>query len=470
MRRLSTSLALLFYAALAPAVPPAHSSPADSASSKPAPALASAVPTQLADLLQLYEQTLATNPVLKGREFAVDQAEAQLDQAFSKLLPQIMATGTVNWNSYSEPKTDFLGHEIGTITSRYEGHRGIIQARQALFDLPSFLRFEGADATKSQTEQELEAARMALTADLIDRYFTVLEASDEMGYLQGEKALTEGDLNRIRRMYERQLAMVTDLYEVEAYYQTLLTREIEVANARAVALEKLRETTGLLVEGVAPLARDRLPDVPGQAEQWVQDAESHHPALLALQRAIEAAEKNIASARAEHLPKLDLQASQTWSGNIGFDNRPFPRYDVGTVGVQINVPIFSGGAIEAAARDAVARYHMSVERRTEKRREIERETRTAWLNAKAGRARVDSTAKEVEARDKARTAQEKSYELGIATIVALLESKKNLLKSRFEQAQARYDYIRALVSLRLWGGSLSYQDIKDINGWLAKRP
>jgi outer membrane protein len=442
MRRFVGSLALLLYSGFASAAP-------------------------AVDLLQLYEQTLATNPVLKGREYSIDQAEAQADQALSKLLPQIMASGNINWNNFTQARTDVLGRKLNNVTDRYEGQRGVLQARQALFDLPSFLRLQGADATVQQTRQELEAARMAVTADLIDRYFAVLEASDEMGYLQGEKELTSGEMNRIRRMYERQMAMVTDLYEVEAYYQTLETREIEVANAKAVALEKLRETAGIPVPDVAPLARDRLPEVPGQAEQWVQEAESHHPALLALQHAIEAAEKLIAGARAEHLPKVDLQLSETYSDNGTFDNRPYPRYNVGTVGLQLNVPIYSGGGIEAAARDATARYYLTVERQTEKRREIERETRTAWLNARTGRARVDSTAREVEAREKARAAQEKSYELGIATIVALLESKKNLLKSRFEQAQARYDYIRALVSLRLWAGSLSHQDIRDINAWLA---
>lgn len=427
--------------------------------------LASAAPA--IDLLQLYEQTLATNPLLKGRGYSIEQAQAQADQALSKLLPQVMAIGNLSWNDFTQAETNPLTRQTRNVNSQYEGTRGIIQARQALFDLPSFLRMQGADATVQQTEQELEAARMAITADLIDRYFAVLQAADEMGYLQGEKELTSGEMKRIRSMYERQMAMVTDLYEVEAYYQTLETREIEVANAKAVALEKLRETAGIAVPDVAPLARDSLPDVPGQSEQWVREAEQKHPALLALQHAIEAASKLIDSARAEHLPQLSLQLSQTYADNGGFDNRQLPRYNVGTVGLQLNVPIYSGGGIEAAARDATARYYLAMERQTEKRREIERETRTAYLNAKTGHARVDSTGREVLAREKARAAQEKSYELGIATIVALLESKKNLLKSRFEQAQARYDYVRALVALRLWGGSLNHQDIQDINGWLA---
>lgn len=429
-------------------------------------------------LLHLYDQTLISHPVLKGREYAVDQAAAEKDQVLAKLLPQISATGNLSWNEMTQaqqtrqtlltpgsPTTVVLS---GSETTSYQGTRGILQARQALFDVPSVLRLLGARAAVRQTEQDLEAARMSVAADLIDRYFQALEAADEIGYIHGEQALTESELKRLRKMRERQLAPVTDLYEVEAYFQTLATKELEAQNNRAVALEKLRETAGIPVPDIAPLQKQDLPAPPGQADQWVNDAVRHHPALLALQHGEEAARKNIASARAEHLPQVSLQASEIYADNGGFDNRQLPRYSVASVGLQLNVPIFSGGAIEAAARGATAQYQITQEKRTEKVREVERETRTAWLNARSGHARIDSTAKEVEAREKAREAQDKSYQLGVATISALLEAKKNLLKAQMEQSKSRYDYIRSLVALRLWAGSLNQQDMADIDGWLEK--
>jgi Outer membrane efflux protein len=103
-----------------------------------------------------------------------------------------------------------------------------------------------------------------------------------------------------------------------------------------------------------------------------------------------------------------------------------------------------------------------------KQREIERETRTAYLNAQTGYSRMASTAREVEAHVKARNGQQRGYDLGAATIVALLEAKKNLLKSRFSHARARYDYIRSVVALRVWGGTLTRMDLEELNSWLAR--
>jgi outer membrane protein len=429
---------------------------------------------EAADLIELYEQALATNPTLKQSEYTIDQAQAQKDQALSKLLPQVSALGTISWNRYTQtvPATTTTTGKVVTpqhdTTVNYEGTRGVLMARQALFDLPSYLRLQGAGSAVLQTELELEATHMAVAADLVERYFQVLEVSDQMAAIQGEKALTEGDMKRIRRMHELQMAPVTDLYEVEAYYQALLTREIEADNAKQVGLEKLRELAGVPVPSIAPLARDKLPEVPGKAEEWVREATRSNPTLVALQYAIDANSKLIASARAEHLPQVSLQLSETYSDNGGFDNRQLPRYTVGSVGLQLSVPLYSGGGIEAGARDAIARYQVATEKHAQKFREIERETRTAYLDAKAGRARIDSTGREVQAREKARDAQERSYELGVSTIVAVLESKKNLLQARFEHAQARYHYIRSLAALRLWAGTLSRQSMEEANAWLAK--
>lgn len=423
---------------------------------------------QPANLLQLYDLALTTNPIVEGRRYSIMQAEAQKDQARSKLLPQASATGFISWNELTQENTNAFTRQTTDFTSQYQGLRGVVQARQALFDLASYRAYEGAGFTIKQAEQDLADARMSLATDVVDRYLEFLQATDEAGYLQGELDLTDGDTQRIRRLYERAMAKITDLYEVEAYYQTLKTRELEIRNLQAVALEKIREVVGISVADLTRLTKEELPSVPGQSDQWVANAVTHHPAIHALQHAMDAAAKTIASQWANHLPLVSLQMSGIYAKNGGFDNRQLDPYTVGTLGLQLNMPLYSGGSVKAGEREAIARFEMTKYKHMQKQREIERETRTAYLNAQTGYSRIASTAREVEARVKARDGQQRGYELGAATIVALLESKKNLLKSRFAYAKARYDYIRSLVALRVWGGTLSRSDLEEINSWLAR--
>ncbi|MFZ1802956.1 MAG: TolC family protein, partial [Nitrospira sp.] len=421
-----------------------------------------------ANLLELYDLALATNPVVMGRKYSVVQVEAQQDQARSKLLPQVSATGNITWNELTQETSTLFAGQTRDITTQYQGLRGVVQARQALFDLASYRAYEGAGLTVKQAEQDLENARMGLATDLVDRYLEFLLAHDEATYVQSELDVTDGEMQRIRRLYERAMAKVTDLYEVEAFYQTLKTRELEIHNAKAVALEKVREVVGVPVADLARLTKAELPPVPGQADQWVADAVTRHPAIRALHHAMDASAKAIASQWANHLPQLSLQMAGIYAKNGGFDNRQLDPYTVGSLGLQLTVPLFSGGSMKAGEREAVARFEMVKYKRLEKQREIERETRTAYLNAQTGHSRIASTAREVEARVKARDGQQRGYELGAATIVALLEAKKNLLKSRFAHARARYDYIRSVVALRVWGGTLTRTDLEELNSWLAR--
>jgi outer membrane protein len=187
-----------------------------------------------------------------------------------------------------------------------------------------------------------------------------------------------------------------------------------------------------------------------------------------LHHATDASAKAIASQWANHLPQLSLQMAGIYAKNGGFDNRQLEPYTVGTLGLQLNVPLYSGGSVKAGEREAIARFEMTKYKRMEKQREIERQTRTAYLNAQTGYSRIASTAREVEAPVSARDGQQRGYELGAVTIVALLEAKKNLLKSRFSHARARYDYIRSVVALRVWGGTLTRVDLEELNGWLAR--
>ena len=266
---------------------------------------------------------MTTNPVVEGRRSSILQAEAQKDQARSKLLPQVSATGNITWNELNQETPNSFTGQTTDVTTQYQGLRGVVQARQALFDLASYRAYEGTGFTVKQAEQDLEDARLRLTTDLVDRYLEFLQAADdEAGYLQSELDLTDGDMQRIRRMYERAMAKVTDLYEVEAYSQTLKTRELEIHNAKAVALEKVREVVGVPVTDLARLTKEELPPVPGQSDQWVADAVTRHPAIRALQHAMDAAAKTIASQWANHLPQLSLQMSGIYAKNGGFDNRP----------------------------------------------------------------------------------------------------------------------------------------------------
>ena len=417
-------------------------------------------------LLELWEHVVASNPTLRSSEHAVEQARAQQDQVFAKMLPNAGIKGYYGYNSYNRDVNGQGFNLYGKGNQEYAGYYGSLQISQALFDLPSYLRHQGADKQTQQQEQYALAQRMQIAYKLVDGYLTILEADDVIDQLDAEFESTQAQLQRMRHMHESQLVKVTDLYEVEAYSQALETSRIEAQHSRAIATEKLREITGVHAENPDPLVQEDFPDVKRGADEWVEEAMSSNPLLLSLEYGSEAAQQMIASAQAEHLPTLSATLSETISNTITNNLEVLP-YNIGTAALNINIPLYAGGAIEAGVKEQVQKYQATREKIEEARRGIEKDTRSAWLNVVSGHSRIDSSRKEADFREKAKTAQQTSYELGAATIVAVLDAHRRLLKARTDFHKAKYDFIRSLIALRLNSGSLADLDIESVSPWFA---
>lgn len=417
-------------------------------------------------ILELWEHVLSSNPTLRSSEHRVEQARAQRDQALSKLLPNAGIRGYYGFNSYNRDVSGGGFNLYGAGNQEYAGYLGSLQVTQALFDLPSYLRLQGSDRQMEAEEQNALAQRMQLAYKLVDGYLLVLESDDQITHLKAEKESFDLQLKRMHRLNETQMAKVTDLYEIEAYTQSVETSLIEAEHSRAIAVEKLREVTGVRIGRADPLVLSEFLEVPRSADEWVEEALTSNPLLISLQFGSESAQQMIASAQSEHLPTASVSLQETISNTITNNLQVLP-YNIGSALLNVNVPLYSGGGIEAGTREAVQKYQISREKIEEARRTIEKETRASWFNVVSGRSRIESTRKELGFREKAKIAQQKSYEVGTSNIVEVLEAHRRMLKASTEFSKARYDFIRSLISLRLNSGSLADLDLEQISPWFS---
>jgi len=415
-----------------------------------------AVPAQT--LSTLYRDALAGHPALQVQERVVDRAIARHDQAASRLRPQATLNANVAYN-------DFRGE--GAPRAEYDSRRNVLQVRQTLLDIPSLRQRESEALRVEQSRRERDAVRMETAYDVVDRYLEVLSANAELRSLDAEREAVDGQLARLRRLYQRQLTKVTEVLEAEAYRVSLAAREVEARNAKAIALERLRETTGTAVLDV-PALREAAPlQSEGSLDEWVRRALDVNPRLQALQFAADAEERAVAATRGQHLPLIALSASKTWS-NADSDSRRNPPYNVASIGVQLTLPLYEGGRVDAATREAVARRAIALEQREEKRREIERQVRSAFLKMQADVARIEATEQTRLAYERSRDAQQKGFELGAVTVVDLLDAQRRLFRAGADRAKARHELVRSLTTLHVHGGDLDDQRIEELSGWMER--
>lgn len=414
-------------------------------------------PTLAQGLAELYRAALTGNPIVKMRGFDVERARAEADGARSRLLPQVSAQANWSTNEYRESSAG---------DQSYGGKRASVTARQSLYDPASGFRVDAARATVQQREQELAQTRQMLFSELLDRYLQALAAQDLQASLVAEAQAAGRHVDRLQAMRAREMAKVTDLLEGQAYVQSLVTLAIDADNRRAEALARLSELSGVDVVQVSPLVRAAFDPVSRSANEWAADAQRSHPRLLALAQEVDAARRQVQASRAERLPHVAATLSHVYSDQ-GFDNRQQPPYHATSLGIELRVPLYEGGRVDAAVRESTARQSSAKQQLESARREIERETISQWLSARANHARMGSTNGEVLALEQTVQAQERGLELGVSRITDLLDARRRQLKALADQSKARYDFIRDVVGLQISSGSLTDADIANWTGWFA---
>ena len=425
------------------------------------------LPAGADDLLSLYQRAVLASPKLNGSEYELEIAKAQEDQMFGKLLPRAELSGNYSFNKLHRQGVG----RIPASTENYPGQRASINLRQPLFDLQAYLLMKSQESRTSQSEEELLAAHQQLIADLVERYIDALEAADKSRIIATELSSTEKQLDRVTVMQERQLALITDLYELQARVETLRTNLIDSDNDARIALEKLRELTGDAVTSIQPARLDAdQPPPEGSIETWVQQAGQINPELQALKYAVESAQRSISGYQAGHLPRIELQLGGNYS-DTSYNNQQSPPYEVGTAAVEATLPLYEGGIASARVREAKGRRGLGAARLEEKLRELEKMTRAAYLDMATSPARNKATDRQLAASEKSRDAMKKGYEFGIVTIIDLLNAEKQLSEARKVQRQARYRYLKARSVLYHQAGRLIADELVQLNGWLvAEQP
>ena len=188
--------------------------------------------------------------------------------------------------------------------------------------------------------------------------------------------------------------------------------------------------------------------------------------LIAERINIDIAKENINLARSGHYPTLALSGSygsreqDSEVNNTDFNN---PALDSHSIGITLTVPIYSGGSISSSVRQAQSNYVAASQDMEQSYRNVVRNTRNAYNTVIAAVSAIKSLEQSVVSAQSALKATEAGFEVGTRTIVDVLNSTRNLYNAKRNLSSTRYDYIQNVLALKRAGGTITEQDLKDIN-------
>ncbi|USD37057.1 outer membrane channel protein TolC [Ferrimonas sp. SCSIO 43195] len=420
--------------------------------------LASAtLPAQADDLYQIYQQALTKDPVLLQAKATRDAAFEAIDQSRASLLPQISGSlgYGVNWFDDLGEQTDDGG----------SGSAGL-SLNQSIYDHANYVNLALSEKSASQSDANYALAVQNLVVRVSQAYFDVLSAQDALEFVQANKRAIERQLEQTKQRFAVGLTAITDVHEAQAQYDLAVAEEINAQNTLENSYEGLREITGIPHTDLAVLDTQRFSPstpTPSTHEAWLALGEESSLELLSRRLGVDIAKERINLAKTGHLPSLGLSAGVTKSFSEDDRVGSISNDTTGNVALQLSVPIFQGFSVSSQVEQAKYNFVASSQALEESHRSVVRSLRNSLNNVNASMSTIRAYEQSVVSAESALKATEAGFEVGTRTIVEVLTSTRQLYSAKQQLADARYNYILAVLSLKQAAGTLSEEDVQMIN-------
>jgi outer membrane protein len=351
--------------------------------------------------------------------------------------------------------------------------RGELSGRYPLFNRANTVTIEQARKSLTLAQAELEAAEQDLIVRVSQAYFDVLAAQDALSTTRAGKAAITEQLASAKRNFEVGTATITDTREAQARFDLASAQELAADNdlrSKRIALDTLVGRSGVTPKPL--LTPVRLPPVaPANAEEWVTEADQRHPTVRRARVALEVAQLETAKSKAGKLPTVDAVASVSSAeqrGTLPALNRTTGNTLNTSVGVQLNMPLYTGGATDNRVSESVALEEKARNDLEAARRAIGQGARVAYFGLQSGLSQVQALEAAESSSKLALEATQLGYRVGVRVNLDVLNAQTQLFTTQRDLAKARYDVLLGGLRLRQASGQLAASDLAAVNTLLAK--
>lgn len=421
--------------------------------------------TQAADLLDIYHAAQSQDAVFASARAARQAGQEKLTQGRALLLPSVNLSANTTDNRITPNFQNPAYSAYNGITANYNTHGYTASLVQPLFREQNWAAYNQSELQVVISEAQFKLAEQDVILRSAQTYFDVLIAQDTVQLTAAQKAAIAQQLEQAKRNFEVGTATITDTYEAQARYDLIVSQELAAANNLEVKRRTLQQ---LINNDVADLnvlgkAFKLDPPDPADVQKWVADAQLGNYQIAQARAAHELAEQEVARNRGGHLPTVDLVASTGKSYATG--GLPYGANDMRTttVGVQLNLPLFQGGATQSKWREADANREKAKQDLENVRRNVELQTRQAYLGVENGIAQVLALQQALKSSESLLEASKLGQEVGVRTSLDVLNAQQQMYSTRRDLYQAQYNYLVSQLRLKAAAGSLVEEDLGRVN-------
>jgi outer membrane protein len=421
------------------------------------------------DLMQVYQLAVDNDARFQAARYEFQASQEAIPQAKAGLLPEIALEGEriqTRQNIISSDNTVFATGSTKFPTNNYS-----LTVNIPIFHYDVWKGLSQAKLSVKQAQAEFSATEQDLMLQSAQAYFEVLAAQDELEFAQANKSAIGRQLDLAQARLDRGLATVTNLHDAKARYAFAESREVEAENALADAHLALQEFTGRMLTALKKLQGEIPLDTPDptDVEVWLKTALAQNYALEAARQAVEIGKEEMRRQQAGHYPTLDFVGVYNDRDTQGSLFGGGSEVETTDYLLRLKLPLYQGGAVTSMTRESRMRYEQAVQRLEAETRSVTRETRTAYQGILGGIKNVEALKQSVVFQTSALEVKEEGFKAGMNTMLAVLDAQRDLYYAQRDHSKARYEYLLDVLRLKKASGTLSPNDIEQMNLLLADR-
>ena len=415
------------------------------------------------NLSDVYELALKNDPLLRAAEATYRAGKENKTQGIAGLLPTLSISGSTNWNEYRVEEQ---------LIDQYNSNSYFANLNQPIFRLDKWFQFERGSALSEAASAEFAYQQQETMIRVASAYFNVLNSIDSLNAARAEEKAIGRQKDLAKKRFDVGLAAITEVQETQAAFDLTVVSRIAREAQLDSAQETLTSIVGRDIKLLSPLIDEfeiSLPD-PLDRESWVSLGIQNNYQLKSAKLQRDAAQAAARGSASNHLPQIDLvgrvSQSTTKQGKFGgFIQNPLfgIEQDTRQYSIQFTLPLYAGGAISSARRQAYANYDRSKEQAIFTERTTIRDVRSNHFGVQTQVANVTARKQALASAESALEATQVGYEVGTRNTVDLLDAQKRLFQAQRDYASSRYEYIISMLRLKASVGSLNPNDLLTIS-------
>ncbi|UCE32655.1 MAG: TolC family outer membrane protein [Burkholderiales bacterium] len=418
-------------------------------------------------LIEAFESALAADTRYAAARAERDAALQALPIARAGLRPLISASiSDAKVQGGRDIRNPTTGQQVDESLDYFSRARSI-SLRQTIYDRDVFRAVDRAELQVAYAEAAFEGRTKELANRLGGSYLDLMYALDGLTLARSQVQSFEGQLEVARRRFEGGEGTRTEIAEAGSRLDSAQADLLEALDRVAVARRSLQDITGMDSAAIRPPAGRLVIGAldPPTLDDWLASAEASSPEVQVRRLATQVARIDVERARSGHYPRVELvgSISRTSSDTLSTVNTDST---LRTIGLQISIPIYAGGRVDAGVTQAVANLQRSEAELAAELDTQRIEVRRQYLAVTSGIARIAAREKAVESSELALEGTRAGLRAGIRSNVDVLDAQQRLFIARRDLAEVRYVALLSLMRLQLAAGRPPLNAVTQVDALL----